>query len=355
MTSKTFDLGIGLCLICMICLGMIGNIISFLVWKIGRRCKNLPGGLYLRALAVADSMVLCISATDRASGFLTEVRPRNLNIVFCKVETTLFHFGLILSSWIVVCFTTERTIAVCKIKRSKKWMGKTTTVSIIIFLTTISFLVNLPYTIGCKLLFMPDGKYYHVTVVTSNVDVVHPLNHTNETNISEKFEYCGADPSSFIYQHEKSYHFWFLDFVLIFAVPSAIITVCNIIVLCKIAFHRKKLSKDPRWNGVTARALAVSLVHVISSAPFSIAVLVPGFVENAFVRETGYYYYVGMLASFCTYLNHGCNFVLYSFFGTDFRRDTVDLLGRKPSGVLPETIELNSGTGRYANKSETVI
>ena len=112
------------------------------------------------------------------------------------------------------------------------------------------------------------------------------------------------------------------------------------IVFCKITFHRKELSTDSLRNGVTARALAISLVHVISSAPFSIAVLVPGFVENAFVRETGYYYYVGMVASFCTYLNHGCNFVLYSFFGTDFRRDTADLFGIKPSGVLPEIANL---------------
>ena len=351
MTSKNFDLGIGLCLITIICLGMVGNIISFLVWRIGRRCKNLPGGIYLRALAVADSVVLCISATDRASGFLTEVRPRNLNVVFCKIETTLFHFSLILSSWIVVCFTTERTIAVCKIKRTKQWMGKTTTVSIIIFLTAVSFLVNIPYTIGCKLLLKPDGKYYHVTIVTSNVDAVNTVNNTNETNSSEKFEYCGAEPSSFIYNYEKAYHFWFLDFVLIFAVPSAIITICNMIVFCKMTFHRKELSNDSRRNGVTARALAVSLVHVISSAPFSIAVLVPGFVENAFVRETGYYYYVGMVASFCTYLNHGCNFVLYSFFGTDFRRDTADLFWKKSSGFLPETKELNNCRGRYTTKS----
>ena len=200
---------------------MVGNIISFLVWRIGRRCKNLPGGIYLRALAVADSVVLCISATDRASGFLTEVRSRNRNVVFCKTETTLFHFVLILSSWIVVCFTTERTIAVCHIKLSKKWMGKTITISIIIFLTAVSFLVNLPYTIGCKLLLKPNGKYYHITIVTSNVHAVNPVSNTNETNSSEKFEYCGVEPSSFIYKYGKEYHFWFLDFVLIFAVlPS---------------------------------------------------------------------------------------------------------------------------------------
>ena len=123
------------------------------------------------------------------------------------------------------------------------------------------------------------------------------------------------------------------------------------IVFCKITFHRKELGTDSRRNGVTARALAVSLVHVISSAPFSIAVLVPGFVENVFVREIGYYYYVGMVASFCTYLNHGCNFVLYSFFGTDFRRDTADLFGKKSSGVPPETKELNGCRGRYTNKN----
>ena len=122
---------------------------------------------------------------------------------------------------IALCFTTERTIAVCKIQRSKKWMGKTTTVSIIIFLTAASCLVNLPYTVGCKLLLRPDGKYYHVTLVTSNLDAVKTVKNTNKTNSSEKFEYCGAEPSSFIYKDKKAYQFWFLDFILIFAVlPS---------------------------------------------------------------------------------------------------------------------------------------
>ena len=349
MASRGFDLGIGLFLTLIICFGMVGNIISFLVWTKGKRCRSLPGGIYLRALAIADSIVLCVSATDRTAGLLFEVRPRNLNNVLCKFETTTFHFGMIVSTWIVVCFTAERTVAVCQLKTSSRWMNKTMTVFILVSITIIAFLLNLPYAIGCKLMVKSDGRYNHATVVTSNIDSSDTMISGNKSTTTQKFEYCGAEQSSFIYKYEKGYHFWLLDFVLIFSVPFALITISNVVVLYMIAFRRNKVQvkSDSRRNAITARAISVSIVHCISSAPFSIAVLVPGFVENAFVREIGYYYYIGVFVSLCTYLNHGVNFILYSFFGTDFRRDTGELFGKQTAVIRPEASVLsNSSKGR---------
>ena len=354
MTSRGFDLGIGVCLTFLICFGMVGNIISLVVWTKGRRCKNLPGGIYLRALAIADSVVLCVSATDMTAGLLFEVRPRNLNIVFCKVETTVFHFGLIASTWIVVCFTAERTISVCQLKTSATKQSKASTISIIVVLTVVSFLLNIPYAVGCRLLIKSDGKYKHVSVVTSNIDVFSKSENTTD-NTTEQFEYCGAELSSFIFKYEKEYHFWFLDFVLIFLIPTAVISLCNILVLCVIAFRQKgvQMKKNSRRNGITARALAVSLVHCVSSAPFSIAALVPGFIEKAYIREIGHYYYAGVLISFCTFVNHGVNFILYSFFGTDFRLDTVELFGRRPRRVRPEASTWDTSLRRLQSVDDT--
>ena len=343
MASRGFDLGIGACLALIICFGMVGNIISFLVWTKGKRCRNLPGGIYLRALAIADSVVLCVSAADRAAGLLFEVRPRNLNNILCKFETTMFHFGIIVSTWIVVCFTAERTIAVYQVKTSTRWLNKTTTVSIITCIAVITLLLNLPYAVGCKLMMKSDGKYNHATVVTSNIDI-SDVRTTGNVNHTTSFEYCGADSSSFIYKYERGYHFWLLDFVLIFSVPLTFIIISNVTVLYVITCRRNevKMKSDSRRNAITARALSVSLVHCVSSAPFSIAVLVPGFVENAFARESGHDYYVGVFVSLCTFLNHGVNFILYSFFGTDFRRDTGELFGKKMGTIRPETSALNN-------------
>ena len=343
MASRDFDVGIGLCLAFLICFGVTGNIISFLVWSKGRRCKNQPGGLYLRALAITDSVVLCISATDKATGLLFEMRPRNLNILFCKVETTTLHFGLIASTWIVVCFTAERTIAMCRLKSSAMWTSKKTSISVILLIIIVSFLLNIPYAVGCKLLIKSDGKYSHTSVVTSDMEAF-----SDSDNITQTFIYCGADPRSFIFVHEKEYHFWFLDFVLIFIIPTIIITVCNITLLCVIAFRQKdvQIKRTSYRSGLTARAVAVSLVHCISSAPFSVAVLVPGFIENAYIREIEHYYYVGIIVSFLAFVNHGSNFILYSFFGTDFRRDTRELFGKRPTWVRPDTSAWHTPTRR---------
>ena len=320
MCRAEFNLAFGVLLSLIVCFGVIGNIISFLIWTKGRRCKKSSGGIYLRALDLSDTFVLLVCATDKATNLLSATRLSQLNTFFCKLHKTGWHFGLLVSTWIVVSFTVERTIILCRPGQSIKWTNRNRTICLIVFVYLASFLLNIPWALG-------------------NDIFVYIKNNTDsgvQNNTPDIKQFCSMSHASFIYKYNEEYHFWFIDFFLIFSLPFTTIIICNTLVLF-IIIHRKKtpqFKSGPLIHGVTARAVAVSVVHCVSTGPFSVSMLVPGFYEKAYVTRTGHQYYVGVVTVVFSYLNNGVNFILYSFFGTDFRRDCVELFRRK-SNVFP--------------------
>ena len=358
MDKETFDLIFGIILTFIVCFGVFGNVLSFVIWTKGRRSKKSPGSVYLRALDVSDTFVLLICATDKAMNLLGTTRLRRVNNFFCKLHKAGWHFGLLVSTWIVVCFTVERTIALRHPRRPVKVTNQGKTVGLIIFIYVAYFLLNIPWIVGSKLFTIPN----HIFASSlENISV------TGCKNINSSFKgveivfqnhkiFCGFDPSSFLYKHEKAYHLWFIDFFLIFSVPFTIIIVCNTAILVIVILRRKntQIRKGSLVQGVTARAVAVSLVHCISTGPFTIAILVPEFYKKAFITKTGHQYYVGIVTVVFSYINNGVNFILYSFFGTDFRRDCIDLF-RKKSRVAPVVSSTTSATRNSWKRSFPIL
>ena len=93
----------------LIVIGLIGNIISFLVF-VGTHLRQLSSTMYLAALALADS------------GFLVQLFASWLGYVrifwfhkegWCQSFVYLSYVCSFLSVWLVVGFTAERYIAVC--------------------------------------------------------------------------------------------------------------------------------------------------------------------------------------------------------------------------------------------------
>ena len=347
MASNDFQFCLGLILSVAICFGIVGNIISYIIWTKGTRCKKTQSRIYLRALSISDTIALCIPATHKAVDLIFNVKLKHQNTVLCKLAGTGRHFGLLVSSWIIVCFTVERTLSVFKPRRPTQGQTEHRTRAIVVIIFIVNFLLNLPYGILYDVLQTTGSR--NKTQKAENSSETSPSEHNyttvNYSNMSTRHKRaCTADSIS-VFESKNWYHIWLMDFVLIFLIPFLLITVSNTVVLTMIAIRRERkllqTTRGSRTFNVTMRAITVSIVHCITTAPNSLLALFPELQDTASKVKFSPEYYVYHSAIVFAYFNHAINFVLYSFFGTDFRRDCVEMFHRKQRAVHPE---IKSGT-----------
>ena len=342
MDEKAANFCLGIILSFTTVFGVVGNIVSYFIWTKGRRCKKLPGGIYLRALAISDTIALCIPATSYAIKLLTQHDPRKDNLFFCKLENVGRHFGLLVSSWVIVCFSIERTLAIFKQRKMATWSDKKRTVILMIGIFIASFLLNLPYGIVYHIMKVADKPQWTTpgdTTFKANINVTGDINVKGEVSNFASYKFiCGSDPVS-LFASRNWYHIWFMDFVLIFVVPFILIVLSNITVLVLIIAQKNKLQSQGSMKfAVTSRAVAVSVAHCITTGPFSILFIIPEFSD----RDLKVHYFIARVSVVLAYMNHSLNYVLYSVFGTDFKRDCLEFLWKKSSVVHPETTELKN-------------
>ena len=358
----------GLILFFIILVGTAGNIISLIVWSSGKRCRSLSGSVYLMTLAVSDTSVLCCVALFYAVLYVFDMNLANVNVFMCKLLTTSWHFPNLVSVWIVVCLTVERVIAVCWPLQASIWTNKRQSVIVIIVVIFLSFLINIPYLTGYKLLpanhspqirlndsvFHEDVNFFDPSSAMKNGD----MNETQIRNIGnisaeEQILTCQSDPSSFSFKYEREWHQWFIDFCLLYSAPLAIITTCNVVILTTVYRRHKRLktgdstahtTRQTGSQGMTARVVAISVVHCISVGPYSTAVLFPEFLQNV---NKIYYITILCIIFICIwFLNHAVNFFLYSLFGKAFLHDCY--------GVFCSRVKHDNGATVQSNIHSTI-
>ena len=344
MDIQKFKFACGVILFSIIIFGTFGNLVSLLIWSKGQRCRTLPGAVYFIALAASDTLVLCLTATYYAVDFTFEVNLSDLSVFSCKFLNTTWHFTLLLSTYTVVCLTVERVIAVGWPLQSARWnSSRQRTALVILMLVVVCFVLNIPWTVGNALLPVnqSDQTSLYGTPVRRNSNLNHSQDKlseigdaTEENWIKEVKLTCQSNPSSFIFKYETEWHKWFVDFCLLFSIPLLIITVCNVIILMIVCRRRSRLTDQNSGcsghtyqsmsNTMTLRVVAISVVHCISVGPYSVAVLVPEFINNVGKNDTITCLYI--LFTFIWYINHASNFLLYNICGRTFRRDCKQLL-----------------------------
>ena len=434
---SAFDLACGIILFLLVIFGVCGNSLSLLVWIKGRRCKKLPGSAYLRALAVSDNLALCIPVINDAINLVLSFSPRDESPLFCRVHVIGVHYGLMVSTWIIVSFTIERTIVIFRAEARNNLMSTKRTAFLMLTIFLVNFVLNVPYGVVFGVSTEPiyqrtpftDGSTGNIsfnttkpfetgTVLGNGSDInttgsvvlmSEPVPKTFETGTVERNDYdisttkpfetgtvewsdydisttkpfetgtvewsdydisttepfdtgtvgtnpvditrsepfegailvgyrkmCVADPDSF-FSFYNWYHIWFMDAFLIFIIPFSLMTGSNVLVLYHIISQKNAawLHNDKKIKAVTLRAVIVSVAHCVTSGAFCVSVLIPGLLEKAFAVKYSREYYISEIFLVLAYLNHSINFLLYSMFGTEFRRDCVELLWKKPTTVGP--------------------
>ena len=344
INTESLNVICGIVLSVIIATGLAGNILSILIWTKGERCRAYQSAPYLIALAVSDSCNLCFSGLVFAIEYLFRFSLYDVNVTCCKLLRPAGFFFSLLSTWLIVFVTIERTIAVCKPFRSVRWKGKRMFKHslAICSLFVVCCIFELPWTIGLNILpvdtndtCFPDRM---IDVISEKMDAakVAEQSELNGT-ITSPLKTCQFSSSSFVYKYETIWRFWIFDFGLIFSIPLCIFTICNMAALITMrrrnrnyimgGFHGNQ-RENSASRAMTARVIAISVVHCISVGPYSISSLIPSYVNAVNNRDEAIVWLYSFF-NFIWYLNNGVNFILYSLFGRAFRRDCKVLFCRK--------------------------
>ncbi|MEW8547529.1 MAG: 7 transmembrane receptor [Candidatus Thiodiazotropha sp.] len=372
MDETAFKTLCGLILSLMICFGVVGNSISFLTWMKGKRCRHLPGSTYLSALAVSDNLILCTSGVKYAIELLFTINLWNLNEGACKLLHTTWHLFFLMSTWIVVSLTIERTIAVVQPLKRAIRTSKKRELLMVLFYFVAFLLINLPFTVGAKMLessILSEWNDDSTTYTNATFDLSLNVNVSNSGAPQSEVtavKTCQADPDSFYFKYEDEYHNWFIDFVLLFSAPVLILTVCNVMILVTLCRQKTPLEgTESRQYGkssrsvsgpLTARVIALSAVQCISVGPFSVAALIPGVLPNVQAVDTIQFIdRMFIIMALIWYLNNCVNFVLYSLFGKAFRQDCIDVLcGQSGRRGLGDTSNSLHDSGKHSKSDHTL-
>ena len=124
---------------------------SFIRWPKGKSCKNFPGTMYLRVLALSDTVVLCFPAIQFCVLMMFEIQLKDFHDIPCKFYDAIGHFCALISTWVVVSVTVQRTIAVCAPLQSFDWNSKRREIVVIAIMTFLFFFFNLSYGLSFRL------------------------------------------------------------------------------------------------------------------------------------------------------------------------------------------------------------
>lgn len=254
LTTMGYDqvfLVVGICLAIISIFGIIGNVLSVLVWTIGKRCSNCPTAVYLRFLAVFDTLVLVIPAVELAV-YLIEptIVLRHLHTVFCKILPITPYLWKQASAWTLICLTIEQTMAVCRPLQSIASHSKWRQYGLVVLVTVISFfdnlIVSLAYNWELKETHTSDslgagGDNNSGTTIVKTWNESNTIRQTDshdtmDNTIYNETEYYCAET------FEYNVHVYIVRMGFLTALPLLILSACNILITFKLFQRDKKLT-----------------------------------------------------------------------------------------------------------------
>lgn len=269
----------------IITIGTVGHILTIIAVN-GPSSKKTSFTVYLTGLAVVDLLVLYTQALNYWLIYAFDISLKDTGRALCKLNY-LFSFCFPhLSSWLVMCLTTERVLCMFFAKKLGQVPGPR--VGFVVVGSVVIFLLAL----DAHTLYGRDFQETSRGIICGFID---------------------ADYKAFFYTYWNKIHF-----VVYFALPVTVIILGNTAIVAKLFISSNTLSAAAstsarrRTRQVFLITLLISVAFVILVSPLPLLF----FIAPVRVLELQATIFFHML-----YLNHAINFFLYVLSGSRFRED----------------------------------
>ena len=299
---------------CLIILGLMGNISAGVILS-QPAMRHTTTSLYLRFLAMFDSLVLCTGLTRLWIIVFFHYDLREYNSYVCKFHTWATYWVTYSASWLLVAVTVERCVSVWFPHKVKLIFTKRRTYIIIATVIVLMALLSAHYLYG-RALYIDTFE---------NVTVVYLCD-----NVSEMYN-----------EFEMKVWPW-IDYSIYSVIPSTILILCNISIIHKVlsssrnalrsgndntAQNRSVSSRKSQASSLTAMLLITSTTYVICTTPFCIFVIYSNAFGSALDLAVDDLIWVSV--NMLQFTNNCINFILYCVSGKRFRDELRGLCCRK--------------------------
>ncbi|ELT96226.1 hypothetical protein CAPTEDRAFT_209736 [Capitella teleta] len=279
--------------ILVVILGMIGNLLSFILLS-RQRFRNSAAGFYMRALSLSDAGVM-IGLVGNHTMRMYQVQI--YSAIYCKIIYFIIKWLMAVSDWILGAMCLERSIAVSFPLKSK------------------AFLKPRNNRIALGVILAMLALYY------SYVFEAYGLKHGVCRTVSMSYPVAIRA---------------MVDYTLVLVPMFLIISSNIIIIVCIVRAARHQLTltgssdttvANSTQSSLIAMLISISVAFVVLKSPYYlIKVILPA----SLTKKVGYVFvtredavYRMMLGIFTInmYVNHAVNFYLYMLSGKEYRKE----------------------------------
>ena len=294
--------------------GVAGNFLSMAVLS-RQRMRHTATSVYLRLLAIVDSLVLLVNLPRQIIYWYTSERVRDINTVTCKMVRFLSPSLITMSWWFLPIISIDRLILVrypiwAKTKCTKTLAGVVFTVLV---LSTMAI-------------------HFHSVIFMeiASKDFTVQGNITNNT--IQVYGPCGPVLEWYKEFHKKA---WPMIILIIFNLaPVSCQLVCNVLLVRELVIRSYKKAGNQRTQhensdtdqrdlrSVTRMLVVVCMFFVLCSVPKCLQLLLKTYI---FTPKTPHKTAKELLFRACVqllvYSSNALNFLLYTFSGKVFRKE----------------------------------
>ena len=332
----------------LIVVGVIGNAVSIAVMS-RQRMRHTTTSVYLRLLAVFDSVILLVVLPRKLLHFHSSVEIKNLSVFACKLVPFLTTSSLNLSWCLLSAITIDRLILI----RYPVWAKKhcTRKSALIVFAILVSIIVA----VNCHSILFQNLRWK---------EVISADNTTVRVN-----ERCVPIPNWYLMFRNKV---WPLIILAVFSmVPVILQIVCNVLLARELVTRSRKRQArslqesnnqhERDLRSVTRMLIVISVFFVISTVPQCIQLtLQPYIFKPRIDHNIAKNLLMVAVIQLLMYSNNAFNFLLYTLSGKVFRKELWSMceevkrkmLQRLGRNVIHPDVTLTSGR-RTNSKDKT--